>query len=862
MNLLRSFAFKNSILYLIVFFLAFGIFGYLLFKNSSERIVETVSNELQHRGDLVEIQTLEYYNELISSLDYLTYNPILENYLNNQTDQNYNLLAENYLSLLKAHSDFAQIRYIDARSGMEVIRVERNLSDISIINKTQLQNKKDRPYFAITSELKEEDIYISPIDLNKEFGKISEPRMPTLRLARVVYNNGVRLGVVVININLNNLFASLNQTVGDEFTLHILNENGYYLVHDNMDSTFLFEFEENQTRSTSPNGTFNNLDSKDKLMHSRRFQNALMTYGLVFKVIADKEVLLETYFAWRKKSILIMILTVVFLTFFSFLMMIRQSKKFSKITESLRDFPNNRNPSNVLIQRKDEFGDMARSFGDMASVINIQMDTINSEKLKAEEAVLEKSKFIENISHEIRNPLQSIMGLSTMLEKNNPNPNQLDILNSLKFNTSNLQGLVNNVLDYQNVIKGNITVEYSWEHITQVIEEVVMGNKFVASEKKIQLQMKFDEKLSCYQYYIDRLRLYQILANLISNAIKFTNEGGCVTVNCMLELKPNKHYLTFLVVDNGVGMTDSEVLKIKERYFTNRGIQTLNSNYGIGLTIVTELLHLIDSELEITSEKGQGSKFKFTLNLDARENLNNNLKDAKLLNLESLHLLIIEDDKQIVELYKHLLSQSNSTITFIEDVKILNSLKGQFDVIVADYRFAKKSLLDVRHLLENFKKPETVLLIASGSTPDIELFENMFKNVSFIKKPFSNLEFKQSINQNIVRVKYGVPNINRIKADYDYQEQNYMRALNILIDEWVSISNKINNAIESNDSSSMESSLHKFVTTLKRLDLHKLAIGLDDVKTKMPLQNLEKSEIQTEVKFVLNTILQEIKSQI
>lgn len=865
MNLYRSFAFKNSILYLLVFFFSFGVFGFLMFKNSSIRIIETANKELQHRGDLLKIRTIEYYKELVSSLNYLSFNPILENYLNNKSKENYDLLSENYLSLLKANVDFAQIRYIDARTGMEIVRVERDSLGKAKINVADLQNKIDRPYFIKALNLSHEELFISPIDLNREYGKISKPITPTLRMAKLVYKSDQSQGVVVININLKTLFANLNQTVGTQFSMQLLNEDGFYLLHDNPDSTFLFEYtkvnrENDQTKIDNLAET--RKLKKSQLVHNCTVQDELIPYKLVFNVIADKENLLSSYFEWRRKSVMILLLTIAFLTMISFLLMNKQTKTFAKITNTFRDFPKNRYPENELVMRTDEIGEMAKGFNEMAMIINSQIDEINSQKLKAEQAFKDKSEFIENISHEIRNPLQSIIGLSSMLEINNPNPNQIDIINSLKFNTINLHGLVNNVLDYQNVLHGEISVERKWSDVAKIIEEVVNGYKYAASEKRVLLSLELDKNLSLYQYKVDGIRLSQILGNLLSNAIKYSNEGGKVKVICYGKKYSNFQELTFSVVDNGVGIAASEITKIKDRYFSNRGIQSLKSSYGIGLTIVSEMLQLFHSKLEINSKEGKGSDFNFKINLESRESKIAYVKQSRLVSLIGFKLLIIEDDNQITNLYLHLLSKSNATIICRDDVVNLKDLEDKFDLIIADYRFSRKSLIDVQDVLTKLKNSKTPLIIASASKPDLAAFQRLFSDVLFIRKPFTNSDFTQIINKSVVIYEFGFPDIDRIMADYDYDPKKFNNALDILFDEWKSITGKLCIAIEKDDKLAFESTLHKFVTTLKRLELSRLSEWLNEVKDGIPISSNSKDETKIKVETVLDTIFQMLKEQV
>jgi len=110
--------------------------------------------------------------------------------------------------------------------------------------------------------------------------------------------------------------------------------------------------------------------------------------------------------------------------------------------------------------------------------------------------------------------------------------------------------------------------------------------------------------------------------------------------------------------------------------------------------------------------------------------------------------------------------------------------------------------------------------------------------------------------------KFGYPTISQIKADYDFEQNKYKHALNILFDEWVLISNKIDAAIATDDQSAMESILHKFITTLRRLDLESLVVWLEGIKSQFPIQKNKKAEIKLDVKIVLETILQFLKNQI
>ena len=270
----------------------------------------------------------------------------------------------------------------------------------------------------------------------------------------------------------------------------------------------------------------------------------------------------------------------------------------------MRQFPTERQTGDLPLKREDEIGELARSFQEMSSIINKQISNTEEAKQNAELAERDKSEFIENISHEIRNPLQSIIGLNKMLEQNSPNPNQMDILNSIKLNTNNLMGLVNDILDYQNIINGNYKSKYSWVNVEKLIQDLLIGNQYTASKKSIQLISKIDEKLKSIDLKLDSLRVSQILGNLISNAITHTSANGKIWIELdIIRMDERKVKVAYSVSDDGVGMNKQELLRIKERYFTNKKNFLGISNFGLGLTIVNELLTLLDSELKVSSEE-------------------------------------------------------------------------------------------------------------------------------------------------------------------------------------------------------------------------------------------------------------------
>lgn len=866
---IRSFAFKTAFIYFLIFLLGLGLVGFLLLRYSSQNILESAESNIVHRGEIVKIKIDEYLDDLHSHILFMSKNPNLLLYIEEPSALHYDLLSAEYLALIRSKPDFSQIRFISAVDyGMEKVRVDRKGDDGSIISKDSLQNKADRLYFTETLLLSEDETYFSQIDLNRDFGKISVPHIPTLRVAKSIWSDGVLQGVIVINTNLSKLFATLKKAVDVEYALRLINKDGYYIMHEYADSTFIFDLKSDL--DISPQVTDLQrakmektliTGNEDELISYNTISLPSVNYDLDFLVVADKSKVLGSYYKWRRDTLLIVLIIGIICMLLSFFVIKKQSQRLSQITKKLSDFPTRHKVKDLPIHRDDEIGDLSRSLVKMSDIVNDQISSLETARLKAEKAESDKTEFIENISHEIRNPLQSIMGLGSMLENNNPNSNQLDIINSLKFNTSNLQGLVNNILDFQSIIKGDLKFVYDWDYIPAIINEVVMGHKYSAVEKGISIEVVNDLKLSKFQQKIERLRLSQILSNLISNAIKFTDKGGKISITTeVTEIKNDQTRVKVEVKDNGLGMTADQLLKIKERYFTNKGLPSMNSSHGLGLTIVNQLLNYLQSSLMVTSQKDKGSSFSFELVTSIRENLKVDNHEAESLNLLGSRVLVIEDDQQILNLYQHIFESARSEIIYISDLEKAVLKTAYFDLIITDFRLSGTTAADYKNKIMEALTDKGTLVLVSALDPNRVDIKSHFPESHFIQKPFSNTDFINQINRGIVTTFFGYSSVESIKKDYDYDRAKYEKALRIMAQEWKSMRDTLCKAILERDLSLFDQVLHKMITTLKRLELTAFYDWL--VNRRDDLENQDRSvvHIADDFKFIMNNYLEIINA--
>jgi signal transduction histidine kinase len=233
-------------------------------------------------------------------------------------------------------------------------------------------------------------------------------------------------------------------------------------------------------------------------------------------------------------------------------------------------------------------------------------------KDEAEKANKAKSDFLSKMSHELRTPLNAILGFSQLLEinfENNLTPLQKENIGHILKAGNHLLDLINEVLDLAKVESGNITLDLQPINIANLIEE--MGSIFqpMANEYGIRLSILLDPSMNLTAH-ADKLRLKQILLNLVSNAIKYNHPGGSVSVSCKAL---NSKVLQVDFIDTGPGISIEDQSKLFEPFNRLGNEHSHVEGTGIGLTVTKELVELMGGSIGLTSRLGEGSHFHIKL---------------------------------------------------------------------------------------------------------------------------------------------------------------------------------------------------------------------------------------------------------
>lgn len=322
-----------------------------------------------------------------------------------------------------------------------------------------------------------------------------------------------------------------------------------------------------------------------------------------------------------------------------------------------------------------------------AELENFQKELIAAKNL-AEQGKRTKESFLANMSHEIRTPINGIIGLLHLIENTELDNEQKKIVNLLKVSSESLLGVINDILDISKIDSGKFKIIRTETRIAEVIQSVIGLLKFKADEKQIALDAKMGEDVPPL-IMVDSLRLNQILLNLMSNAVKFTDIGS-VTLNIdVLKRKANMVKLRFSVTDTGIGISEDKLDKIFET-FEQAEDDTMHryGGTGLGLSIVKKLADLKGGEIKVESTKGKGSSFTFInwYQVVTKQETEPDTASDDFKGFDHLSVLVAEDNAVSQFMIRKILTGWNAKVDIVDNgEKVLEKVRrNQYDLILMD----------------------------------------------------------------------------------------------------------------------------------------------------------------------------------
>lgn len=342
----------------------------------------------------------------------------------------------------------------------------------------------------------------------------------------------------------------------------------------------------------------------------------------------------------------------------------------------------------------------------------------------AEAANSAKSDFLSRMSHDIRTPMNAIVGMSTIGQlKIDDKARVYDCFKKIDASSRYLLSLINDILDMSKIETGKMSITKEPFDFTVLISSINSIIYPQAAEQGIDFEVHHTEPLS--QYYIgDLLRTKQILMNLLSNALKFTPEGGRILIDIKEQKYTNGYiYLSFTVSDTGIGISDEFKKKLFQPFEQESSeIARNNIGSGLGLSIVYNLVQLMNGTIEVSSEKGNGTSFTATLPfgiVSSDEDAEKQRKAKEL--LAGLEVLVADDDEIVGEQTAAILEGIGAHSVFVdsgmkavEEVRLSLNNGKTYDIAMIDWRMPHMDGLETTKEIRKLVGPDTMIIIISA----------------------------------------------------------------------------------------------------------------------------------------------------
>tara|TARA_R110002124_G_scaffold149259_5_gene315369 strand:- start:15405 stop:17234 length:1830 start_codon:yes stop_codon:yes gene_type:complete len=379
---------------------------------------------------------------------------------------------------------------------------------------------------------------------------------------------------------------------------------------------------------------------------------------------------------------------------------------------------------------------------------------LTSEKLKKISTA--RTDFLATMSHEIRTPMNAILGMTYFLKEDNPREDQLESINVLDFSAKTLLSLIDDILDFSKIDAGKIEFESTDFELKQLISTISETFKTTAQNKKVDLVTEIGENLPKYLHG-DSAKLIQILNNLVSNALKFTERGSVkINIKCLTD-KKDEVDVEFKVIDTGIGI-EAERLELVFDSFVqaNRTTKRLYGGTGLGLSISKKLVELQGGIIKVTSKVGKGSEFIVQLTFgksDSQENTAAGIIEMEQEQDLNLKVLVAEDNLVNQKVMQSFLKRWKVDCVIVSNgIEVLEELKeNEFDVILMDLEMPEMDGYEAASLIRKLDDTSVrnIPIIALTAAALNEVKEKVYAvgMSDFVTKPFNPVELRRKLSE-------------------------------------------------------------------------------------------------------------------
>jgi signal transduction histidine kinase/DNA-binding response OmpR family regulator len=427
-----------------------------------------------------------------------------------------------------------------------------------------------------------------------------------------------------------------------------------------------------------------------------------------------------------------------------------------RVIDKVNRFADMNNPeTKIEVTEKDEFGVMEHRLNDMRKAL------FESAR-QAQAASVAKSEFLSRMSHEIRTPMNAIIGMNTLAQKTSDQAKIKQYLSNTDEAAHRLLSLINDVLDMSKIESGKLTIVPNDFDFTKMVETTMTVMKQNAREKGVTL--KYDYHYQFNKIMIaDELRLSQVIINLISNAVKFTPEGGYVRLDADVIDEANDHLLTISVTDNGIGIAPENMEKLFKSFEqADNSITRSYGGSGLGLSICKQIVRLMGGDITVKSTPGVGSVFSFSVPVSWGANITP--IQGALTSPSAIKVLVVDDDEHITEYFTEIMKSYNIVPVSAHDGQAAVELATEtaFDIIFIDWAMPGMDGAEAARRIKILSPASKIIMISSYEWSDIaesvkaagvsdyimkpvppsDIYSKIIQNVNITGVPLENIDFR------------------------------------------------------------------------------------------------------------------------
>ncbi len=372
-------------------------------------------------------------------------------------------------------------------------------------------------------------------------------------------------------------------------------------------------------------------------------------------------------------------------------------------------------------------------------------------KQKSEKLALAKSKFFSTVSHELRTPLYGVIGLSSVLLEDESLKSHRADLKNLKFSADYLLALINDVLQISKLESNTLEEMRVPFDLRELTQSIVSSFQYALVQNKNTLHVNISDNIP-NTIIGDRVRLSQILMNLVGNAIKFTTNGNIYITAQEKSISENGVDIQFSIEDNGIGIPKGKQKAIFEEFQQVDSENFKIQGTGLGLTIVKKLLEASNSSIKLKSEPGKGSTFSFTLKFEIMKHL---LQDKVLgdNNILTGKRILVVDDNRINQIVTKKILENNGMIAVIAengDTAIAKLQTEIFDLVLMDINMPGKDGIETTQEIRKFDQITPIVALTAIEVEEMRTRIETSGMNDIIVKPYDTDKFLKIILSNLV----------------------------------------------------------------------------------------------------------------